>query len=303
MKEISTKRSRRKPLIVNYGRMDIATPMSGLFTVPPKGHDSHMRTVRLTRTHGDFKFEFISPFQMDHVAWRLLVAICGLCGIEREVFKEDSDDAVLSHLWSKLQTEGAATASPSLRWKGSLNHLMREAGITPSGSAATRAYERLKQLSSVRHFMEKGSRLASGTNLISFAVDRETGELSIALSPIVVIAIIGGKKIQYSRISLAEIRQLTKPAAVILHGQLSARVRRNAQTPRRYTIDQLVDLVYTNEQIADATQRTRRKVIRDALVEIDALDHWQIIEDAKTGEYMVYRSPEPKVLVDAAEAA
>lgn len=321
-KTTRTRPSKQKPLSVDYGRMDYFTPMSGLFTTlqrgrpDPKGEFKGEQSFTLRSSGKRMTLRLRSGAgRLDHVAWRILVAACGLCGLNKGDgrFTAEDQEPTLSQLWQLMEVSGHAMTKPALRWQGSIYQFLREAGMGTSKRDYEALYERLERLSMVKQFVEdeplegsgiRGKRRASWGSLISFAVDEGSGEMMIAVSPLMARFIMSTGKSPYTRISLSEIRQLKSARAIILHGQLSSIIPDDGRT-KKWSVDSLSRLVSgdtaeEHEQIPAARRRKDRERTREAIREINALPGWQIIpEDERGTHYLISRSK----AIEAAEAA
>jgi hypothetical protein len=259
-----------------HARLDVVTPQAGLFRAvpdnprsrppaPPGGH-------RYSVMHDGIDIEFRSGVQLTAPDWQLYVAICALTGLDGERFNGATVDPPLPILWDGFGSEGIAASRDALRLRTTAYAVLREAGLTDTGENRRRLTEALIRLSAVRQFLRKGAKVVSGANLLSFASDENTGELSIGLSPQSARAAIGEAK-QFVRISSAEIRQLSHPAALVIHAALSARLRIGDPRGATYHLDTLGELAYGPTNNA-ATRRSRRRGLRAALAELGELSAW-----------------------------
>lgn len=125
----------------------------------------------------------------------------------------------------------------------------------------------------------------SGSRMLTYGIDEESGELFIAISPLLAKGILGDAK-QHSRISLKEMRQLNQPASRILHLILSNRLgvggKNKDRQERGFTfhVDKLAVAAY-GEPKNPGMKRKRRMYVREALDELDQLDHWLVAWDEK----------------------
>ena len=271
-----------------HATVDPVTPQSGLFRavadnpkLRPKG------AVVLEHEHDGIRVQYRAAAQCDHVDWRTFLAIAALSGIDGERFNARDDVPPLPTLWDRFLTQGIAQTKDALRLRTTSYAVLKEAGLTDTGPNRKRLTETLIRLSSVRQFLFKGGRVVSGSNLLSFAHDEDSGELAIALSPQMARTILGESK-QFIRVSLEDVRKLKDSAAVILHGVLSARLRPRDSRPASYHVDTLTDLAFGPTKNA-ATRRKRRGRIKEALADLNRLPQWQTLYDDERHVAVIWR--------------
>jgi len=254
----------------SHARLDPVIPQCGLFRVLPDRRPEtatdggHVLMERATVIH-----EYRFAGRLGPVEWRTFLVVCALAGLDGERVIIPTDSAVVAG----TEPTGGASNAPSIRFRVTMYALLNEIGLGDCGRTRRRLVESLKRLASVRLFLSKGTRTISAANLLSFASDESTGELAIGLSPQVAAPILGEAR-QYTQVSLAEVRALIAPAAIILHAALSARL--NHGEACRYAVDTLADLAYgvTSD---DATRRKRRGRIRAAVGELGRLPGWNVM--------------------------
>jgi hypothetical protein len=287
-------RSRGKSPRTTHATLDPITPQSGLFRavadnpkLRPKGG------VVLEREHDGMRIQYRASNQCDHVDWRTFLAIAAMSGIDGERFNARDVDPPLPTLWDRFLTQGVAETKDGLRLRTTSYAILKEAGLTDTGPNRKRLTETLIRLSSVRQFLFKGSRVVSGSNLLSFAHDEDSGELAIALSPQMARTILGESK-QFVRVSLADVRTLKDSAAVILHGVFSARLRPRDSRPASYHVDTLADLAFGPTTNA-ATRRKRRGRIKEALADLARLPQWQTLYDEERHVAVIWRGDPARI--------
>lgn len=272
-----------------HARLDLVTPQSGLFRVvsdSPRSRRVPAGGFRWEVEHDGVVTEFRAGGQLTATEWRVLLAAAALAGLDGERVGASTDNA--SALWSGLASQGVAAGRDGLRLVTSAYALLREAGLTDGGDNRRRLTESLTRLATVRQFLRQCAKVISGANLLSFAHDEESGNLVILLSAQVARAALGESK-QHARVSLTEVRQLSTPAAVILHGVLSARMRVGGRAT--YHLDTLADLAYGPTD-HPATRRSRRRSITTAVADLAKLVAWRwTVAD---GNVAVERIPEPR---------
>lgn len=273
-----------------HARIDPVTPQIGLFrAVSDNPNDKGPRPkdgIVYHQVHDGVEIQFRAAGQCDATDWRHFLAVAALAGLDGDRFNKDSDTPPLPTLWDRFLSDGVAASRDGLRVRTTAYAVLKEAGLTDTGPNRKRLTETLIRLSMVRQFLRKGNRVISSANLMSFSHDEDSGELSVGLSPQMARTILGESK-QHVRVSLEDVRALAHPAAVILHGVLSARLRPGDKRPAIYGLDTLGVLAYgpTNNQ---ATVRTRRRRIKDALAELATLPQWSVM--VKDDKAIIWRA-------------
>ncbi len=257
------------------------TPQVGLFRASsgnPKDHQpGPANGIVYRQVHDGVEVHYRAAGQMDATDWKHFLAVAALAGMDGDRINRESEEPPLPTLWDRFLSEGVAARKDGLRLRTTAYALLREAGLTDTGPNRKRLSESLMRLSMVRQFMRKGTRVMSGANLLSFAHDEDSGELSIGLSPQMARTILGESK-QFVRISLEDVRALKDSAAVILHAVLSARLRPGDRRPAVYHLDTLGVAAYGPTDNA-STRRNRRPKVREALAALGGLPQWRVMED------------------------
>lgn len=290
-----------------FAKMDPVTPQVGLFRaqsgnpVSNKRTPSKMGQVVFHEMEHDGKIhEYRAAGQLDSTDWKVLLACTALAAMQAERFNGKSEMVPLPSLWDKFLSEGIATTKDALRVRTTAYEVLRECGLADNGQNRKRLTQSLIGLSMVKQFIRRGSQIMSGANLLSFAHDESSGELSIGVSPQMARKIIGEDSPQHIRINLDDVRSLKDNAAVILHGALSARIRSGDKRPSVYYIDTLAVLAYgptTNK----TTVRTRRKRILEALAALETLPAWRTM--VSDGKACIWRGDVPRIPLGMSDLA
>ena len=181
-----------------HARVDPVTPQVGLFRAessnpkdrPPPPKDG----IVYQQNHDGMTIEFRAAGQMDATDWRHFLAIAALAGLDGDRFNGESDVPPLPTLWDRFLNEGVALRKDGLRLRTTAYAILREAGLADFGQNRKRLTTTLHRLAMIRQFLRKGNRAMSGANLLSFAHDEDSGELSIGLSPQMARTILGESK-------------------------------------------------------------------------------------------------------------
>ncbi len=270
-------RSLTKPPRTTFARTDIATPSAGLFRIAEKGKSREEATfVRVE--HGGFEVTYATPWRLGAEDWQAFVVLCALAGLDGKLINSESRDQL--QLWDKFLADGLAAKGDSMRIRTTGYAVLRELGKHSGGKDYKELAASLERLASVTQTFKKGNKSASGSRLISYAFDEDSGELAIGLSHHMAKAILG-ESAQYVRISLTEMRALENQASVLLQAIFSARIRPGSSA--KYHLDTLAGHIYgkaKGDNASAATIRKRRQRVKDALRSMSDHTTWQIGFDA-----------------------
>lgn len=271
---MSTK-SHTKPPRTTFARTDIATPASGLFRIAEKGKSREEATfVRVE--HGGFEVTYSTPWRLGAEDWQVFLVLCALAGLDGKLLNGSGKGDQLQ-LWDQFLADGLARKGDSLRVRTTGHAVTRELGKTKGGTAYKELSGSLERLASVTQTFRKGNKSASGSRLISYAFDEDSGELAVGLSHHMAKAILG-ESAQHVRISLVEMRSLDNQAAVLLQAIFSARIRPGSSV--KYHLDTLAGHIYgKSDKVAAATLRKRRQRVKEALSSLHEWTTWHVTVD------------------------
>lgn len=260
-----------------YALTDTVTPISGLFRAVEKGK-KRLEASQVHFSHDGVDHTYTLAFRLGPEEWRLLIACCALAGLDGDRFNSGTMDSRQLTLWDHFLTEAHAKRRDGLNFRTTAYALLREVGVQDSGQNRRILSDQLERLSMVFETMRKGGKVMSGSRLLGYAHDEESGELSIGLSPHMARAILGEAK-QYTRISLVEVRALDRDIAVLLHAYFSSRIR--AGKDARFPLDTLVGVVYGEDEVPAKTKEKRRLRVREALLTFNKLTTWRVGLDSR----------------------
>lgn len=261
--------SRSKPR-TTFARTDITTPSAGLFKVMEKGK-SRLEATRVVVQHSGYEVAYTTPWRLGADDWQVFVVLCALAGLDGKIINSQSDDQL--QLWDKFVAGGAASKGDAMRIRTTAYAVTKELGKSKSGTAYKELSASLERLASVAQTIRKGNKVASGSQLISYAFDEDSGELGVGISHHMAKAILGESD-QFVRISLTEMRCLDNQAAVLLQAIFSARIRPGASV--KFHLDTLSGYIYGDGDIPPATARKRRQRVKEALLSLHEWTTWQI---------------------------
>lgn len=272
---MSTK-SHTKPPRTTFARTDIATPASGLFRIAEKGKSRQEATfVRVE--HDGYEVTYSTPWRLGAEDWQVFLVLCALAGLDGKLLNGRANGTQLQ-LWDKFLADGLARNGDSLHIRTTGYAVLRELGKHSGGKDYKELAASLERLASVLQHLRKGNKSASGSRLVSFAFDEDSGELAVGLSYHMAKAILG-ESAQHVRISLVEMRSLDNQASVLLQAIFSARIRPG--TSVKYHLDTLAGHVYgKSDKAAAATLRKRRQRVKEALLTLHEWTTWQVSIDS-----------------------
>jgi hypothetical protein len=276
-------------------RMDAATPETQLFKVRPKNtprlqaEECHHSIIT---NDGILDITYTTPFPLNDVDMRVFLAAVGLCSDEVETINKNATELVQKNLWDKFLTEGEATNKNGSTARSTLYALAQAAGMGWSASVSKRVESALHRMSHVKSTYQSGKRKTSGSNMLSYNVDLESGELALAVSPHFASAILNNAQ-RFIKVNLSEMRELKHPASVIIHmimtSRLSLGTGKRKKRDLTISIDKLADAVY-GEATSSVQRRQRRANLKPSFEELDKLGGWHVFYDIENGKVNFTRS-------------
>ncbi len=224
---------------------------------------------------GDEKIEVSGPALLSAFDLRVmqgLVALAGLAGLTIDMEQPKTEAG--ERLAQSLEPIGAAAKEQAVAVQGSFYQLAREIGLScPDGGKEARlirdSIERLWKTSMIieRNGKRKGYRLL-GDDYES--TTERGGRLQVSLNPRITAAIMGN---QHTRIDMCEVRKLHGDPARLLHQRLCGFVDHGATHPTPISETTLAGYVWHDAEVdtGSSTFRMRRKVIKTAIAELEAL--------------------------------
>ena len=287
-------------VLTRFARLDPVTMETGLFCLRPRVAEKEKATFLVTHRHGARRYQYEAPYALDHVALRVLLALCALAAMSQQPVSAAPSQEGFQAGRARLNPEPEACQLITGSWTGPLAMLTREAGMTTAGSNLARVRQRLQELAKVRVtvFDADTDSLIGAAQLISFLSERDSNRVLITLGPWLSKAVLPSLKGQYVPICLETLRQIKDPAGQILHAVFSSRIRERRTTPVRYGVNAVAAIPYAKAATAgersSATQRKRRAGARRAMQALAAVG-WRIepVPATKGGCYDILRRPPP----------
>lgn len=196
-----------------------------------------------------------------------------------------STDEILTEVRKALGLEYEAVEHVCFALNTSLYELAQTLGLAKSGANYKTIRDSLNRLSGVQFLICRGDKVDSPfwqANLFGrFAgVD---GKLYIGINPLVSKALVRGTS---TFIDMSEQRLLKSEVAKKLHVWLTTWLK--PKELRNIGLDVLIPHIW-GDTCEGNTLWTRRASLRAAIVEINELENWQCVEDAKTKTISVKR--------------
>lgn len=297
----------KKKLNPDLARIDPATPESGLFKVRSKTA-THLKAEEFEHTintdDGPLLIKYATPYALNDTDMRIFLAAVGLCSEKpKKVGPKSESGSLQQNLWDKFLPMGEALKKSGSYTQTTSYALCKAAGLSWGKKTAERITESLTRMQSVTSTWRMGGRVTSGSRMISFAHDEDSGELAIAVSPLFAQAILGNAE-RYIRVSLKEMRTLKHPASAIVHLIMTSRMSLGPRRKKRdltISIDKLSDSVY-GKATSEQQRRDRRRNLQPAFEELDQMDGWHVFYNIETGKVNFARET-PKSLENLQRSA
>ena len=165
----------------------------------------------------------------------------------------------------------------------------------PGGATRRMLRESIERLSCVTVSVQRTDFVGSHHIISKGSIDSRTGELVVALNPILTTAILGRKN--YLRIDTGEMQKLKSDAARLMHMRLHWI---NQGESGNISIDTLCKYVYADTPTTTVAAKKRRREVRAALKELAGLE-WSISEPGKASD--TYRIRRARIRSRAPEEA
>lgn len=276
---------KKKPEIA---RIDAATPESRIFKVRPKGGPRLLAeeyTHTIQTDDGPLDIKFATPYPLNDVDLRIFLAAVGLCSDGPTSLNQNDAGPIQRHLWDTFVTTGEALGKEGAFTRTTSYALCQAAGLTWGKKTSQRITESLRRMTAVTSSWRRGNQETSGSRMLSYAHDEDSGELALGISPLFAQAILGNAQ-RYVKVNLAEVRQLKHPASTIIHMIMSSRMGLGSKRKKRdltISIDILTETVY-GPHTSSAQKRERRKKIKPAFEELHSLGGWHVFYNLETGK-------------------
>jgi hypothetical protein len=189
---------------------------------------------------------------------RYLQGLVALAGLDGQLLSATPTLEVPRQLRESLQSTSLSNA---IFVTGHTCSLLREVGLTDGGANIEGFRSSLTRLANVTIYVSKRE-IEESFHLLSYRFDTDSGSFTVALNPAIAEAISGDR---HTRIDLAEVRQLSGDAALILHQRLCANIGQGRS--RDFKLATLLSYVWPEAPKASAQSKQKQR-LRSALEEI-----------------------------------
>lgn len=173
----------------------------------------------------------------------------------------------------KLSIKGDVVEHDCLMLKTNRYELNEELGKARASKNRKWIMESLSRLSGI-NFDYEDEKWRWGFNLLSYAYNKDTDEISISINPLSAFVILQNKG--YVHLHREERGLLSTDESKGLHSVLVGLV--SPGECRTLNIDMLADKVYAryDEEVSDKARETRRAAVKSAINEMSTLDYWEL---------------------------
>ncbi len=258
----------------------------GLFRSLQRGERKRSK-LDITYVFGNGKkVEFSGSEPLGANDLRILQGLTAMAGVDGLILNTEPKTAAGKELRKALDLKWDAINEKAIMVKGSYRALAKEVGYANIDDTKL-IRDCIERLWKVLVIVDDGNGKRMGFHLLSnYASDEVTGNLCVALNPLLVSAILGNG--QYVRINMDEVRALNSDVVRLLHQRLCAWI--NFGKSGRVEIDTLCSYVYPDITTNLSTIKKRRQTVKKALVELISIG-W-IVEEYSKNKFEVKR-PKP----------
>lgn len=252
-----------KKYSLTYLRHDpIHCSAPGLFRGLKRG-ERKQEKLDITYQHGPNTVRFVGfePLGADDL--RHLQGLCAMASKDGKTLTPSPSLPLPSKLRDQLACNTIAQSMDAIVAKCSIAELLLETGMAAGGASIRNCKASLVRLANITILTGIGESAAS-FHLLSFCWDDNTGDLWVALNPLISKAILGTR---YTRVDMAEIRALRSDASRLIHQRLCGWIR--PSKTETVKIETLSCYVWPDHPTASLdTQRQHRMRIRQAAMEL-----------------------------------
>lgn len=261
----------------------------GLFrSINKKEQERSVNKLDITYIVGEDKkrtMRFVGPELLGANDLRVLQGLVALAGLQGEILRPKPMTESEQRLRRELSITGIAKNHDAVVVRGTFRTLAAEAGYTSTDFTKS-IRESVERLFAVSIFVKDGNKRQGFRLLAEYESNEVTGNLHVALNPLIAVAISGG---QHARINMSEVRALKSDPARLVHHRLCGWIDPGKE--RRVTLDTLCGYVWMEAACNKNTTKTRWQVIRRALAELEGVG-WSVKEYNK-GRFDI-RRPAPE---------
>ena len=236
--------------------------------------NSTPENLDITYVHGETTVRFLARSFLGAEHQRLLTALVALAGVGGETLSPTPTTEIGKTLRELISAARGAQSVDCIMARASVRRILRECGLSGGRNNIDHMRKLLVDLGSVSIYFRTGRgrrRVEGMSHLLSWALDHETDEIAVALNARLTRTILGG---QHTRINMDDLRALRGDVAQLIYHRLSGWL--NPGETARVGIDTLVGHVWLEPSATAGAARKRRRRIRFALLEINALPGWGV---------------------------
>lgn len=256
----------------------------GLFQSLKRG-DRKGKNLDIKYEYGDVKLRFAGAWLLGTDDLRVLQGVVAMATNDQRIVNLDDPNTDTGKQLVLLLEPRNQAKEQAAAIRTTLQRLMREIGYkTDGGKNRGQVLESLRRLANVTTYVQNGDKEAS-SHLLSYFVDKATGELVIACNPRLTKAIVGH---QFTLIDMREVRAIKTGPARLLHQRLSAVVDPGKNRP--IYIKTLMSYIWPKalKEGSSSALRERRRTLKAAVEELRATGGWNFMEKG-TDTLVIFR--------------
>jgi hypothetical protein len=248
----------------HHVRQDPALGIATVFRV--LAHRKQRPKLDVRQEFGGLELRWRGPDALGPPEETLLYSILDIAKWAPRLLDADSTTHLGKRLRRGLQPRGIFHDAEVVVIETSFCELARHCGYDTGGAALRQVKAMLQRMVEVTLWTRHAT--SEGSSRLLYWLVAENDSVQLAINLRLSAAVLGDS---YVNVCLAERRALTSQVAKTLHARLSAQLRPGCCWT--FSLSAL-ELRVWGESAQGSTRRTRHSQLRNALTQIDALDHW-----------------------------
>lgn len=276
--------------LAQIAKLDPATGDAGIFKVRPKKTGM---VQQLEKVQGATTFKYTIPFPLDTTALRYFVALLA-------AGTKDPETMDLFGKSEELLAYDDASQDP-VAIEVSAYNLAQHAGVGWGKGVATSIKKNMEKLGAVSSSRTRMETINGAEKEVTegpfpllkyrFVKDGRNSRIKVTISPFHAQAILNQAR-RFTMFNMSEIRQIQKPAALIMHIVMSTRFGyQKGNQELMISYEKLIEMCY-GESSSSAQKRDRKHKIREALKELDSLKYWFVDMESHQSKVLIARHTE-----------
>ncbi len=251
--------------------------------LPRKGRtEARKRMFEVETIHDGRKLRVAGAYTLGADDLSVLLAVLALAGLLGRPIEAAASEASRVAIIDGLESKGEVVEAKHVRLRTTLYALCHEAGVPTNGDTYERVTNSLWRMGMIGYAdlgpvgsNSRSLRLSGSQRLLSASAHDATGEVTVVVNARFAAVLLGA---HFVRVDLSESRDLGEMAR-LLHLRLSVMVRQG----KALTVptDQLCEWVYGSPATSDRERRRRREEVRHGIVELGAVDGWNLTENRR----------------------